>query len=63
MKTTIESVLIVTNDKGQVVAMVRKDTGLQKNLIHKVSDAALSDIEALLGDGNVTAISQESGGE
>ena len=59
MKTTTESVLIVTNDKGQVVAMVRKDTGLQKNLIHRVSDAALADIEDLLSGGNVTALPQE----
>ena len=63
MKTTTESVLIVTNDKGQVVAMVRKDVGLQKNLIHRVNDAALSDIEVLLEGGNVVAVSQEREGE
>ena len=55
MKTTTESVLIVTNDKGIVVAMVRKDVGLQKNLIHRVADANMVDIEGLLGGGNVDA--------
>jgi hypothetical protein len=58
MKTTTESVLIVTNDKGVVIAMVRKDTGLQKNIVHRVSDALLSDIEGLLSGGNVDAVSQ-----
>ena len=49
MKVATESVLVVTNDKNIVVAIVRKDTGLQKNLIYRVNDAALSDIESLLG--------------
>ena len=63
MKRTTESVLIVTNDKEQVVAMVRKDVSLQKNLIYKVGDASFSDIEELLGGTNVTASPQgEEGG-
>jgi hypothetical protein len=63
MKITTESVLIITNDKGQVTAMVRKDNALQKNLIHKVGDASFLDIENLLGGVDVTASPQgEEGG-
>ncbi len=48
MKTTTESVLIVTNENGVVVALIRKDTSLQKNLIYKITDASMTDIEDLI---------------
>lgn len=51
MKTTTESVLIVTDEKGNVVALGRKDMGLQKNLIYRVTDASMTDIGDLLSGG------------
>ena len=48
MKTTTESVLVVTTEKGEVVAIVRNDSKLHKNLLYRVSDAKISDIEGFL---------------
>lgn len=43
-----ESVLTISDDKGNVIAMVRKDTALNKNLIYSVSDGSFTFIEELL---------------
>lgn len=56
MKTTTESVMIVSTEHGEVIAMVRKDLVSQKNLIHRVTDAKLSDIENILSKGHITPI-------
>jgi hypothetical protein len=64
MKTTTESIIVVTNEKGAVIAIVRKDVGLQKNLIYRVGDATMSDIEGLLsGTADLPSMKEEKDSE
>lgn len=48
MKTAMESVRIVSNDAGNVVAVIRRDTVTKKSMIHLLSDASVDQIGAII---------------
>jgi hypothetical protein len=48
MKTNIENVLIVSDDSGEMISIVRRDPSSQKNLIFMMTDAKMDDISLLI---------------
>lgn len=48
MNTEKEGVFTVCNDRGELVAILRKDPRSKKNLVYRCEEASLEDIERLL---------------